>query len=187
MKTQEEVIKKLSEAWNLFLEIPEAAKHECDNDEFCKAIHAGQNIVFAGMYLLQNPAPARSELSDGINSTVNTQDALAESVEGVFLYKGDKYWFTYNDHGTWTPPKLVENLEANHAICRTPNQSKGFISQASADGWVIGQLAKKSAIAAEKLTDLLWKYSQENKVPIRSTDDLSKLEQWLLVRAAKVE
>lgn len=44
---QEQVLNKLAEAWNVFQSIDKKEKHPCDEDEFCKAIHAAQNIMFA--------------------------------------------------------------------------------------------------------------------------------------------
>jgi len=48
---QKEVLYKLAEAWNLFQSIPKSEKHVCDADEFCKAIHAAQNIMYAELYI----------------------------------------------------------------------------------------------------------------------------------------
>jgi len=51
---QEEALKKLAEAWNLFQEIPKEEKHVCDPDEFCKAIHVCQNILYAELYIKEH-------------------------------------------------------------------------------------------------------------------------------------
>ena len=51
---QEQALLKLSEAWNLFVSIPKEEKHICDADEFCKAIHAAQNILYTQLYIKQN-------------------------------------------------------------------------------------------------------------------------------------
>lgn len=51
LSKQEQVLNKLAEAWNLFQSIPKNEKHVCDPDEFCKAIHAAQNIMFAQVVL----------------------------------------------------------------------------------------------------------------------------------------
>ncbi|MES2593135.1 MAG: hypothetical protein V4608_14730 [Bacteroidota bacterium] len=48
---QEQVLNKLADAWNLFKSIPKNENHVCDADEFCKAIHAAQNIMFAQIVL----------------------------------------------------------------------------------------------------------------------------------------
>lgn len=51
LSDQEKVLNKLAEAWNLFQSINKKEKHICDPDEFCKAIHAAQNIMFAEIVL----------------------------------------------------------------------------------------------------------------------------------------
>lgn len=54
MSKQEEALKKLAEAWNLFQEIPKEEKHVCDADEFCKGIHICQNILYAELYIKEH-------------------------------------------------------------------------------------------------------------------------------------
>lgn len=51
---QELSLNKLAEAWNIFMSIPENERHVCDPDEFCKAIHAAQNILYVQLYFKQN-------------------------------------------------------------------------------------------------------------------------------------
>ena len=54
MTKQEQSIKKLAEAWKLFTEIPKEEKHICDADEFCKAIHICQNILYTQLYIKEH-------------------------------------------------------------------------------------------------------------------------------------
>ena len=39
------LVEMLGDAWNGFCDLPE--EHPCDADEFCKAIHAAQNIILS--------------------------------------------------------------------------------------------------------------------------------------------
>lgn len=52
---QEHVIHLLATAWNTFLNIPEEDKHADDNNDFRKAIHDAQRIIYTQLYKKQNP------------------------------------------------------------------------------------------------------------------------------------
>lgn len=51
---QKIVLNQLAEAWNLYNTIPKNEKHVCDDDEFCKAIHAAQNIMYTQLYIKEH-------------------------------------------------------------------------------------------------------------------------------------
>jgi len=54
MSKQEEALKLLAQAWNKFQEISKDERHPCDADEFCKAIHAAQNILYTQLYIKEH-------------------------------------------------------------------------------------------------------------------------------------
>lgn len=51
--TEEEkiILNQLADVWNAFIKLE--VLHECDRDEFCRSIHAAQNIIMARVALRQ--------------------------------------------------------------------------------------------------------------------------------------